>query len=254
MADAFQTKNESTDCTKRGCTLGFSATFNGKQGSITASHCIDESKGIAYTSAGFISAGDSDWWSEAQCNNACSGQSGGNVFAWAALRPYYRNGKPDHDLGFVREKYASTETSFQIYANGDGWYNVWGLESDSSFPALGTTVCHSSGKFTAAGPGEYCGEVTDWVDFASSGSTTQNWTEVDPFQTNNQAGASGGPWYRSYSGSSVVGMGIHTASTADNTRNTYERIQPVRDALAGEASVTIYCNRGSGQVACLVNH
>ena len=131
---------------------------------------------------------------------------------------------------------------------------TFGASSDSSFPALGPTVCHSSGKFTAAGPGEYCGEVTDWVDFASSGSTTQNWTEVDPFQTNNQAGASGGPWYRSYSGSSVVGMGIHTASTADNTRNTYERIQPVRDALAGEASVTIYCNRGSGQVACLVNH
>jgi len=251
---SFRVKKESANCGQRGCTLGFSAYFNGRQGSVTASHCVDEGFGLSYSSSGFMysSSSDWDWWIEAQCQNPCNGHSGGNQYAWAALRPYYRDSKPDDDFAFVREKYGSTAPSSDIYAVGVGFMNIWGRQTESSFPALNTVVCHSGGKDTASGPGEYCGEVTDWIDYASNGSSTQYWTEAEMYEHVDTSGSSGGPWYRGFSGNSVIAMGIMTAHTNDHVYNTYERIGPVVSGLAGHSSTStyLYCDQGYGLMAC----
>jgi hypothetical protein len=239
------------------CTIGFSSYFHSKQGTLTAAHCVNETIGIVYNSSGWINSAYYDWWMEAKCQSPCNGQA--DQFSYAALRPYYRDSKPDDDFAFVREKYASTAPTSQLYVAGTGWYTVYGLEDDDNgFPMLGTTVCHAGGRYTVAGPGEYCGEVTDWVDWASAGSTTQRWTEVENYEVADVGGSSGGPAYRAYSYNNVLGMGLMSDQTDDGADAyhfiTYERIEPVLDGMAAVTTGFVYCNRGYGLVACSVTY
>ncbi|HDL41788.1 MAG TPA: hypothetical protein ENG98_02080 [Actinobacteria bacterium] len=246
----FLIKWGSDSCVKHACTLGFSGYFNSKQGALTAAHCVDSywtgSSQISYKSNQYITSGDSDWWIEAQCHNSCNPGGG---FEWAALRPYYADWGPDDDVAFVREKYASTQPSDNIYVADVGFYNVYGFESGNIFPPTNTVLCQSASKF-AVNPGESCGEVSDWIDYSCCNwvSTTQNWTEVDYYSGQfGGGGSSGGPWYRYFNSSNVIGMGTHSSSNTTQTRGYYERVDKAFDAIPG---LKLYCDYGYGIVKC----
>lgn len=110
-------------------------------------------------------------------------------------------------------------------------------------------MCQSAGWRTSAGAGEYCGSVTDWVDWSPYPSTTQHFTEVAT-DALDMHGSSGGPWYREWSGSQIVGMGIMSAMNNPWNRRYYERVDPGLAALQNAASAYLYCDAGYGKTLC----
>ncbi len=252
---SFQVKDGSgsANCaSKLGSTLGFSGYFNGKQGAVTASHCVDQwGPDIFYLENHFRYSTHVDWWIEAQCQNSCN--SGGG-FSWAALRPYVAYPMLSNDTAFLREKYSGTQPSDNIYISNVGFFNIWGFESGSIFPSSGTVLCQSAGKFSDQ-EGEQCGLANDWVDWSCCNfvSTTQNFTEVDYFAGQGGGhGSSGGPWYRYYNSTNVIGMGTHSSSNGSGTRGYYMRVDKIYDAFNDTQSsdIYLYCDNGGGIHTC----
>ncbi|MCP4968748.1 MAG: hypothetical protein GY926_26410 [bacterium] len=258
----FRVKDENINCGQKVCTLGFSAYLAGKQGALTAAHCVNNTKGINYGSStgndGMIYSGDAEWWIEAQCQNWCNGKASGG-FSWASLRPWWVDSYPDDDLGFVRERYGSTQPSGRVYVSNVGFYNIIGFYDDSSGELEGEVVCHSAGRGTQGiGQGEHCGEVEAHYSYAPHGwfgTSTNRWTRVDPYENGDAGGASGGPWYIHIPNSNnVVGLGIHTTSNWNDTKRYYERIDPavatMRGAQGSGTSAYMFCAYGVSVQYC----
>jgi len=205
------------------CTTGFTAYMGGKQGILTAGHCIDD-------------------FSVGYRNITAMYANGTELFV--SLRVHAWDSPPSDDVGFVREVYASADPRGRIYLDQtNGWRNITSL---LPYPApLNSIRCIKSASPADLGTppdhrkGYRCG-------FVSESNFCRNliycrYTEVTNSGWNDfpRGGSSGGPWFTSGSAA-----GIHSYSGNDTA--VYYRLDWARNALSG---LYIYCG-GTSQYLC----
>ncbi len=208
------------------CTAGFTARLNGKQGILTAGHCIDDFP-LGHRNVTEMYA------------------NGEELFV--SLRSYLWDGPADDDAGFVNEVYGSAEPRGRIYLTPThGWRNITHLLPDA--PPDGATRCIKSAAPDDLGTppnhhnGYKCGSVSEgnfcrW----SWGIPWCRYTEVTNSSWNDfpEGGSSGGPWF--YGGAAA---GVHSFSGTDTA--VYYRLEHAKNLFP---TLGIYCG-GTNEFIC----
>ena len=197
------------------CTTGFTAYMGGKQGILSAGHCLDD-------------------WSVGHRNVTEMYANGTELFV--SLRVHAWDAPPDDDAGFAREVYGSANPRGRLYLDqNNGWRNITSL---LPYPAPVNSVrCIKSASPNDLGTppnhaqGYRCGFVSE-SNFCRA-LIYCRYTEVTNLGWNDfpRSGSSGGPWF---SGGSAAG--IHSYSGNDTA--VYYRLDWARNALPG---LHIYC-------------
>ena len=205
------------------CTSGFTSYANGKQGVLTAGHCLED-----------FSIGD---------------KGVGEMYAngkelFVPLRVYDVDNWFD-DIGFAREVYASADPRGRIWLSPTaGWRDITSL-LPAAAPDGAVRCIKSAGPLDIGDPpthqnGYKCGTVKPNHGNWCLGFTCK-YTRVDNSTWNDfpRGGSSGGPWF--YLGSAA---GIHKRSYTD--AGVYYRLEHAKIAISG---LFIYCG-GVNQYLC----
>lgn len=246
------------------CTSAFAVYFNGKQGILTAGHCLVD----AYTGAFGVPQGqhfvsDTVEGLEVRCINPCSSTLKGyfndiatsrysRSRAYASLRPYYNDWDPDwDDYAVWRERYASSTPSGRIYVIpggpntiggfSSGFYSINSYAKDSAFPGFWTWVCQAAKEASENGQGLYCGKLvfnpTSWIMTSSGRSVGVDYS--DRAGLGPGGGSSGGPWFYDN-----IGLGVAHGRISVNgvDYGVFERIEPIFNQLKAVSSTSkLYC-------------